>query len=429
MAYISKKWFDLAKRYAAGTASVEEFADIPKEEALKIRGESEFVRYANVSYKAPQAVAEKFDQTIRYVMVSEHKIGRYGDVPMRDGMNFEKFNERGGPFLYQHGKSPQPLPPLGNVTSVKRGRTPDKKYKAWLGDVKFTPEGENPFNDMIHAAVLNGSMPAGSIAFRPTVSRMPTKQEEKKYDLDGGGIIFEASDVLEFSAVDVGRDEKATVIYGESEEDAMTRRRSLNKLISEWREAGVYDEDLIQQFMLHVVDCEPDTERFQISLGGGEWYALDDEGRAIDDADMEADEELSEDTDAVEDATEDSTETEGDEELTEETEDTIDIPDELVLAYAENPDAVMAAIGSINDAPDEEDAPQEYAEQLASLIERFNELAERVALCEPLIEMFGLEADHEETTDVELSEDDGGEPDGEGLSAYELIEALSAPTE
>jgi hypothetical protein len=417
MAYISKRWFDLAKRYAAGTATREEFADIPVEEALKIRGESEFVRYANVSYVAPKSTADKFSDPIRYVMISEHAIGNFKDLPLRDGMDFSQFRDRGGPFLFMHGKSAIPQPPLGNVPKVVKGKTPDG-HKAWLGDVRFTPEGDNPFADMIHAAVLNGSMPAGSMGFRILESRLPNGREEKQYGVDQGSIVYDKTRATEFSAVDVGRDEKALVMYGESDEDAMSRRRKLNATIAEWREAGVYDEEMIQQFMDHVVGCESD-DRFQITLGGGEWYAIDEGGRVIEDED-----------DLDDDGSESFDEAEA-EALSEDI-----AADEEEIAYektpvAETPQVAVAPVTKIDGGVER---VVELAEELTALLDRVGALEARVAQADPLIEMFGLddvEDEEEKTTDVALDEHGDGEPEGIDESIYiglftdEEIEALA----
>lgn len=207
---------EIAQRWADGTISEADFAAIPNVERDAMLGDKELL------WRRPcgEAIrAKKIDsgngsgtasRTVSYVMSVEKGVGNTKDVVIQSGWDLEKFNKRGGPFLFCHNAL-EMRPPLGRMHNLKKNGKSTDGTKALTGDAEFTPDGVNPFNDMIFRMVDEWFMPGGSAGFRILSWRPPkTEAEIKKYSLSNNSYIIEAAELTEFSAVPIPMDPDAT---------------------------------------------------------------------------------------------------------------------------------------------------------------------------------------------------------------------------
>lgn len=166
-------------------------------------------------YKQYSAQIEPIAERKMSFTISTAAVDRDGDTIDPAGWDTGSF--KGNPVvLWAHDYTQPPVGKATNIVATKDG------LKA---DVEFTPQGMNPFADMIHDMVKGGFLNATSVGFR---GKEFEKAKDRQYGYD-----FKSQELLEFSIVPVPSNPEALVVRGPQ----LVQAKAYAKAVKEWAES------------------------------------------------------------------------------------------------------------------------------------------------------------------------------------------------
>ena len=194
-----KRLLDLQKRFAAGTATADDFSGVKGDDIVQLRKDAGTARLV---VERGDHGKSKNSRAYPWTMSSEQPAGPWGDVVLFDSWNTAGYKERGNPLLWAHdGRQPW----IGQTNNLKKV----KASKTFEGSPTFLPEGMYEFADLIERMVDAGFMTNGSVGFNITDAYSPTDKERKARGMGQYGAVITAAELIEFSIVPVGADSKA----------------------------------------------------------------------------------------------------------------------------------------------------------------------------------------------------------------------------
>lgn len=140
-----------------------------------------------VVYKSFISETKKLEDGVYEVLGSKEIVDRDGDIVKIDGINLKSFKQH-SPILFSHN------PSLGKIG--KSIKTWKKGNELWFRPKLLGPEANSSEANFVRYVLDNGFGGAWSIGFRPNWEK--TKRNEK-----GGGWIFNESELLELSYVEI----------------------------------------------------------------------------------------------------------------------------------------------------------------------------------------------------------------------------------
>lgn len=135
-------------------------------------------------------------RVLQYCMTDE-TVDRYGDIVIAKGVDLSQYKKNPVVLTFHDGHSF----PVGS--SIKTWY--DKEQKAVMGWVLFFDERVDPSGiaDTAYRFASSGAMKYGSIGFISKKSRRPDEKEQQALGIPPYGVIFEESELMEFSLTPV----------------------------------------------------------------------------------------------------------------------------------------------------------------------------------------------------------------------------------
>lgn len=175
-------------------------------------------------------------RVLKYVC-SDESVDRMGDIIKQDGWNLENFKKN--PVImgfHDYGSFP-----VGNALSV--GVVEGKlKMNILFADKDVSEDADKAFK-----MAQSGFMKAGSVGFNPTKFHMSTTEEQEKLGMGKYGLMFENSELMEFSVCGVPANANA---LQDSMSKSMLKKSDLKgfvreELLAEIKDVSPPDETVI----------------------------------------------------------------------------------------------------------------------------------------------------------------------------------------
>ena len=212
--------------------------------------------------------ADKENRTVVF-KISDSSKDRHGTVLNMDNWNLDHFNAN-GIVGYQHDvygggmcNAPDPDAIIGKG---KAWVELDGDEKVLMGSVEFEPADINPKAEKIYQKVLNGTLKATSVGFRPIKDEKGKKGEygyvnDEGERVDEETFYFYGQELLEFSIVSIPANPNAL--------KRSLRNQTTNALQYVKRELGISYGEIENMTVRDVIDMLEDPEKKSYKDKGG----------------------------------------------------------------------------------------------------------------------------------------------------------------
>ena len=149
---------------------------------------------------------EGYEERVLQYCLTDETVDRYGDIVIAARVDFKNYMQQPVVLAFHNGHSF----PIGNIIKIWH----DEAKRAIMGWVLFFDERLERSPEQIAETAFryasSGAMKAGSIGFNPGEVRRPSDEERKALRMPPYGVLYDKSDLMEFSVTPVPANPNAT---------------------------------------------------------------------------------------------------------------------------------------------------------------------------------------------------------------------------